>query len=539
MGNDGALGIALFSNTGATVTYSGDSSILQYTQFYFVSATASRGKMLINSTYSLGTASDYAPSLVIGGTTTALYNLGTQSYGIGLYGNDSVIEFIHVKEESGNYPSQSYSTRMIGSTSSSQDGSTVSFFKFEHRGASHTQWRTSLMFRVSGLTSASVDKVGYVGVGTTGTYSEWVSGATVNRYGPQEKLHVEGNIRLSGDLMLNPIGYTGFSTIKMRDASRVFNTQSLTGTDLKILGSGATSQTTYTRAGVGGNLYIDSGIGGLWYYLAPDDPGNTSMAWTEKGNIYLLWDGVTASDFTGVSGRIAVGMTTAPLARLDVQAPGSFTFPTVNTDYLGPGASFHAFIIREGAGATMLSFDKYGRVDSGIAFSPLSSDKSDVNTLDDYEEGNIAMSFYRSVGTRGNTGTAVTNSGCTGYYTKIGDTVNITISATIGALSGGETSGILELGDLPYYSAYDTAFSVYAENFQKPGSESSVVLQAKVFKKPTVVAAGTGYHKGKRIAFGAYNPTDGTALSESDTAELLLENATFIISGTYKASWTS
>jgi hypothetical protein len=535
MGNQGAVGLAVLLDTGGTVSYSDDSSLLDKTQFYFVSATGGRGKLAINSRYSVGSNSTYAPSLVIGATTSSLYNFGTQSYGVGLYGTDAVIEMMHATDDIGLSSLQAYSTRLRAETGTTSDGSGVSFFVMEHRGPSADAWKTSLMARVSAATGPS-SIIGYVGIGTTGNYREWISGATVSKYGPREMFHVDGNIRTEGNIILNSAVNSTGNRIKAKDSSRVLGFNGLTGSPLYILGAGSTAPSTLGSVGRGGNIFIDSGVGSPWYYLSLDSPGNTSIAYSERGDIYLLWDGETVH--YPDSGRVAVGLTYSPLARMDIRGPGATSTLTVNRGFDGPGASFHALIVREGAsGATSFSINKYGRVDSGIAFSTVATNRSDSRTLDDYEEGIFATSFYYGVGTRGNTGSAVVNSGSTGYYTKVGDLVTFTISTTIGSLTVGETAGILELGNLPYYSAYDTSLQVYAEDFQKPAGESSVVLQAKVFAKPTIIAGGVGPHKGKRIAIGAYNPSDGSTLTASSTAELLLENSTFIVSGSYKASW--
>lgn len=88
---------------------------------------------------------------------------------------------------------------------------------------------------------------------------------------------------------------------------------------------------------------------------------------------------------------------------------------------------------------------------SGITFPAAQSASTDVNTLDDYEEGTFEASFSMSL-----SGTATIN---TSYktlgYTKIGNTVFITGNPRIDSVSS--PSGYLNINGLPFAVASGVA----------------------------------------------------------------------------------
>ena len=110
-------------------------------------------------------------------------------------------------------------------------------------------------------------------------------------------------------------------------------------------------------------------------------------------------------------------------------------------------------------GATRLTIRRGGRVqgttpwtnataspivsfaNSGIAFG---ADTAAANTLDDYEEGSYTVGFYDAA-SGGNTSSTTP----TGYYTKIGNQVNVTFSAS-NINTGGLTSGNSAYISLPF-----------------------------------------------------------------------------------------
>jgi hypothetical protein len=83
----------------------------------------------------------------------------------------------------------------------------------------------------------------------------------------------------------------------------------------------------------------------------------------------------------------------------------------------------------------------------GITFPATQSASSDANTLDDYEEGTFSITFTSAVTT--NSGTPAYS----GYYTKIGRLVNITIRQTAGSISFAANSSAF--GYLPFLPAIE------------------------------------------------------------------------------------
>jgi hypothetical protein len=80
---------------------------------------------------------------------------------------------------------------------------------------------------------------------------------------------------------------------------------------------------------------------------------------------------------------------------------------------------------------------------SGITFPAAQSTSSDANTLDDYEEGTFTMTVTGST-----TNPTVTYDDRTGFYTKIGNVVNVLMYLQTTARSGG--SGDLRISGLPF-----------------------------------------------------------------------------------------
>jgi hypothetical protein len=81
---------------------------------------------------------------------------------------------------------------------------------------------------------------------------------------------------------------------------------------------------------------------------------------------------------------------------------------------------------------------------TGITFPATQSASTDVNTLDDYEEGTFTPSVLFGGAAVGQTGTFA------GFYTKVGNQVFATI--TIGLTAKGSSTGFISIGGLPFTS---------------------------------------------------------------------------------------
>jgi hypothetical protein len=109
---------------------------------------------------------------------------------------------------------------------------------------------------------------------------------------------------------------------------------------------------------------------------------------------------------------------------------------------------------------------------SGITFPATQSASTNVNTLDDYEEGTWTPTDA--------SGNGLTFSSVSAYYTKIGDMVFTTFSLTFPGTTG---SFINTIGSLPFTSAAGTAmngFHVAYTNYS-PGLMSPIDASATTF----------------------------------------------------------
>lgn len=79
---------------------------------------------------------------------------------------------------------------------------------------------------------------------------------------------------------------------------------------------------------------------------------------------------------------------------------------------------------------------------AGITFPATQSASSNANTLDDYEEGTFTPSW------RGSATPGTASGTFQGFYTKIGNSINIRIRIIAGNLTG--ATGLLELTELPF-----------------------------------------------------------------------------------------
>jgi len=83
-----------------------------------------------------------------------------------------------------------------------------------------------------------------------------------------------------------------------------------------------------------------------------------------------------------------------------------------------------------------------------IVFPAAQASSSDVNTLDDYEEGTWTPTYVPGGGAYG----AITYAATAGYYTKIGRQVTVVGQIQTNAFALGTGSGVAQIGGLPFTS---------------------------------------------------------------------------------------
>jgi hypothetical protein len=85
---------------------------------------------------------------------------------------------------------------------------------------------------------------------------------------------------------------------------------------------------------------------------------------------------------------------------------------------------------------------------AGITFPATASLSSNGNTLDDYEEGTWTPTYVAG----GTNFTSVTYEAQNGKYTKIGDTVILTVQMSTNAITKGSAAGDVYIAGLPFSS---------------------------------------------------------------------------------------
>ena len=127
---------------------------------------------------------------------------------------------------------------------------------------------------------------------------------------------------------------------------------------------------------------------------------------------------------------------------------GSAHMASIFYSYNGSTLSEHLRVEATGDVKVPIGNLVIGTAGKGIMFSPfdetVTNPGSDSNLLDDYEEGSYTVGFYDAA-SGGNTSSTTP----TGYYTKIGNQVNVTFSAS-NINTGGLTSGNSAYISLPF-----------------------------------------------------------------------------------------
>jgi hypothetical protein len=176
-------------------------------------------------------------------------------------------------------------------------------------------------------------------------------------------------------------------------------------------------------------------IGNTAVYL-----GNTT---TSLGNVTLTNVTISSGNVT-VSNITANAVTSPSATNLLLQSAGT-TAVTIDTsqNVTMANRTTNPTTISVGGATPSTS-------GSGITFPATQSASSDVNTLDDYEEGTFTPSVRFGGAAVGQTGTFA------GFYTKVGNQVFLTIAIALTAK--GSSTGGASIGGLPFTSNSDANY---------------------------------------------------------------------------------
>jgi hypothetical protein len=267
---------------------------------------------------------------------------------------------------------------------------------------------------------------------------------------------------------------TGIGTAAI--AGRVDSTSySLLGANL-YYGSGSLRYT-----GTGTASYYAQNTGAHQWFNAPSGTAGNAITFTQAMTL-------------NASGQLGIG-TTSPQGKFVVSNGGAngFEYDPVTSkinSYNRSTSAFTSLTIDTAdtrffiSGAERMRIDSSGnvlvgitsaranagdvQVSKGISFPATQSAQSDANTLDDYEEG----TWTGTVSDGTNNATMASNAG---YYTKIGNIVNVTGYFVMS--SKGSISGNLRLTGLPFTvvnnnAGYSSSALGYAANFNITAGQS-------------------------------------------------------------------
>ncbi len=208
----------------------------------------------------------------------------------------------------------------------------------------------------------------------------------------------------------------------------------------------------------GGNATADGST--ITLYGSTHASTAADMLFRADNNPWMHWD-ESAGDLEILTG---VGSKTSALTidssqdatfagDIDIPAGNKITFDGgADGSYIYEGTSDILSIVVGGVSsvdfqATLTTFNDTVAVSDGINFPDTQSASSDVNTLDDYEEG--TWTPVVSDGTNN-----ATSSQANGYYTKVGNKVSCVYRITLSSL--GSVSGATRITGLPFTSINDT-----------------------------------------------------------------------------------
>ena len=198
--------------------------------------------------------------------------------------------------------------------------------------------------------------------------------------------------------------------------------------------------------------------------------GNVTGTVNSTGVITATSFSGSGANLTGIAATTNVRTDSLVVSGITTVAAGSTSAPSIsptwdsNTGIFFPSADTIAFA--EG-GAEAARFNSSGellvgtvtstanggklQISNGITFHATASACTDVNTLDDYEEGTFTPSFIGSTGSAGSAATLYQ----LGAYTKIGNTVTFSFALLISNI--GSYTGDLRFTGLPFTTTYGEA----------------------------------------------------------------------------------
>jgi hypothetical protein len=292
----------------------------------------------------------------------------------------------------------------------------------------------------------------------------------------------------------------------------------LTGS-LNVTGSGRFNDTlTIEKPASISSLIVknNSSTTGLWLYLNGLD---ATLSNQDNGKLSLQSNGTTAVEINQLAASNFIGAVTASQTLTATKAAiGSTTTPTIPLEVYGQqkwytttgdGSELRGFFNPGGAAdASQLTFYKADGVTSGVKITPDGVDFSATTdgtgtvtweVLNDYEEGTWTGTM---TGTVSNPTTPVT---ATGYYTKIGR--QVTISIVFSNVDTTGASGGVRITGVPFATAYTGGIgSVILENFDFTGTKTSVASYMNAGTPTTIFIEASG----DETTFGGVAHSAGT-----------------------------
>lgn len=315
-------------------------------------------------------------------------------------------------------------------------------------------------------------------------------------------------------------GTTASSSLTLQSTSGVGTTDSIL---FKVGNNGATTAAAITSAGnigfgttspdikfvVGSTSYAGADVGQLAQFNNPNiaqtsggamvSIGSTSTAAADRGGLL----GFTALTGQAVSPYMVARISGRLVSTSDYS--GYIAFETTSN----VGAYTERMRILGSGNILSLAGGSTTATGTGIAFPATQSASSDVNTLDDYEEGEWTPRVMVNLSSTG-----ITYSGRAGRYTKIGNIVQISYGISLS--NKGSGSGDVNITDLPFvpYNPSD------ARNL------GTIGFEGLLSSFPTSCMWGLAYDNG--IIYSRYQ----TATGQNDLTSANITNTT-VFYGTF------
>jgi len=306
------------------------------------------------------------------------------------------------------------------------------------------------------LTGSGISNVGNINASGISTLGNTVVG------GGTTQLVVTGNARITGILTI------GTSSITLDGSSNQVN-----------VGTGVTLHHTDGVQVGGNNLHSTvltvNQINASGVITATSFSGSGANLTGIAATTNVVTNSLVVSGIT----TVAAGSTAAPSISPTGDSNTGIFFPAADTIAFGEGGSEAARIDSSGrlllGTSTATANGGVLQVSNGITFPATQSACSDVNTLDDYEEGTWTPTLYSGFSTA-----PTSYSQQSGHYTKIGRYVFITINIhPNGAVANNTT---IKIAGLPFVVAssssariaYQVNFNTNAGDSYNIGNESGV-----------------------------------------------------------------